>query len=49
MENNTNTDAPNLLTSLVIMDKVTGSGIVEQTPYKFHEFGDVTYPYIFQK
>ena len=45
MENNT--DAPNLLTSLVIMDKVTGS-VVEQTPYKFHEFGDVTYPYIFQ-
>ncbi|CAN5372082.1 hypothetical protein BH18THE2_BH18THE2_33450 [soil metagenome] len=45
MENNT--DAPNLLTSLVIMDKVTGS-VVEQTPYKFHQFGDVTYPYIFQ-
>ena len=45
MENNT--DAPNLLTSLVIMDKVTGS-VVEQTPYKFHEFGDVTYPYVFQ-
>ena len=45
MENNT--DTPNLLTSLVIMDKVTGS-VVEQTPYKFHEFGDVTYPYIFQ-
>jgi hypothetical protein len=45
MENNT--DAPNLFTSLVIMDKNTGS-IVEQTPYKFHEFGDVTYPYMFQ-
>ena len=42
-----NTDAPNLLTSLVIMDKETGS-VVEQTPYKFDEFGDVTYPYIFQ-
>jgi hypothetical protein len=45
MENNT--DAPNLFTSLVIMDKNTGSK-VEQTPYKFHEFGDVTYPYTFR-
>ena len=45
MENNT--DTPNLFTSLVITDKNTGE-IVEQTAYKFHEFGDVTYPYIFQ-
>ena len=44
MENNT--DVP-LLTSLVITDKNTGR-IVEQTPYKFHEFGDVTYPYTFR-
>jgi hypothetical protein len=29
------------------MDKNTGER-VEQTPYKFHEFGDVTYPYIFK-
>jgi hypothetical protein len=46
MENNT--DVPFLFTSLVITDKNTGS-MIEQTPYKFHEFGDVTYPYIFQK
>src|SRR5262245_37146301 len=45
MENNT--DVPNLLTSLIILDKTTKS-IVEQTPYKFHEFGDVTYPYTFR-
>ncbi|HEU4822298.1 MAG TPA: hypothetical protein VFS97_02630 [Nitrososphaeraceae archaeon] len=45
MENNT--DVSLLLTSLVITDKNTGR-IVGQTPYKFHEFGDVTYPYIFR-
>jgi hypothetical protein len=42
-----NTDVPFLFTSLVITDKNTGR-IVEQTPYKFHEFGDVTYPYTFR-
>ena len=36
-----------MFTSLVITDKSTGS-VVEQTPYQFHEFGDVTYPYTFQ-
>jgi hypothetical protein len=46
MENNT--DVPFLFTSLVITAKNTGS-VVGQTPYKFHEFGDVTCPYIFQK
>ncbi len=45
MENNT--DVPNLFTSLIILDKNTKS-IIEQTPYKFHEFGDVTYPYTFR-
>ena len=45
MENNT--DVPLMFTSLLIKDKNTGK-IVEQTPYKFHEFGDVTYPYTFQ-
>jgi hypothetical protein len=45
MENNT--DVLNLFTSLIILDKNTKS-IVEQTPYKFHEFGDVTYPYTFR-
>ncbi len=45
MENST--DVPNLFTSLTILDKNTKS-IIEQTPYKFHEFGDVTYPYTFR-
>jgi hypothetical protein len=45
MENST--DVPNLFTSLIILDKNTKS-IIEQTPYKFHEFGDVTYPYTFR-
>jgi hypothetical protein len=45
MENDT--DVAFLFTSLVITDKNTG-GIVEQIPYKFHEFGDVTYPYTFR-
>jgi hypothetical protein len=45
MENNT--DVPNLFTSLIILDNNTKS-IVEQTPYKFHDFGDVTYPYTFR-
>lgn len=45
MENNT--DVPFLFTSLLITDKNTGN-MVEQTPYKFHESGDVTYPYTFQ-
>jgi hypothetical protein len=45
MENNT--DVPNLFTSLVIMDKNTGE-TAEQTPYKFHEFGDITHPYTFR-
>ena len=45
MENNT--DVPLLFTSLILTDKNTGK-IVEQTPYKFHEFGDVTYPYTFR-
>ena len=44
MENST--DVPNIFTSLIILDKNTKS-IIEQTPYKFHEFGDVTYPYTF--
>ena len=39
MENNT--DVPLLFTSLVIKDKNTGE-IVEQTPYKFHQVGDVS-------
>jgi hypothetical protein len=42
-----NSDVPFLFTSLLITGKNTGK-IVEQTPYKFHEFGDVTYPYKFR-
>ena len=45
MENNT--DVPFLFTSLVITNKNTGEK-VDQTPFKFHEFGDVTYPYVFR-
>jgi hypothetical protein len=42
-----NTDVPFLFTSLVITNKNTGEK-VDQTPFKFHEFGDVTYPYVFR-
>jgi uncharacterized protein YpmS len=45
MENNT--DVFGVFVSLVIKDKNTDK-IVEQIPYKFHEFGDVTFPYTFQ-
>jgi hypothetical protein len=41
-----NTDAFNLFTSLAIVNKNTQK-IVKQTPYEFHEFGDVTYPHTF--
>ena len=43
-----NTDVVGLFVSLIIQDKPTGK-IVSQTPYKFHEFGDVTFPYVFNK
>ena len=45
MENNS--DVFGVFVSLVIKDKNTDK-IVEQIPYKFHEFGDVTFPYTFQ-
>jgi hypothetical protein len=45
MENNT--DVYNVFVSLIIKDKESGN-IVEQIPYKFHEFGDITFPYTFQ-
>jgi hypothetical protein len=45
MENKT--DVYNVFVSLIIKDKESGN-IVEQIPYKFHEFGDITFPYTFQ-
>jgi hypothetical protein len=45
MENNT--DFYNVFVSLIIKDRNSGN-VVEQIPYKFYEFGDVTLPYIFQ-
>src|SRR5215203_4590592 len=45
MENNT--DVYNVFVSLIIKDKESGN-IVEQIPYKFYEFGDITFPYAFQ-
>ena len=43
-----NTDVYNVFVSLIIKDKESGN-IVEQIPYKFYEFGDITFPYIFHK
>jgi hypothetical protein len=45
MENNT--DVYNVFVSLIIKDRNSGN-VVEQIPYKFYEFGDITFPYIFQ-
>jgi hypothetical protein len=45
MENNT--DVYNVFVSLIIKDRNSGN-IVEQIPYKFYEFGDITFPHIFQ-
>jgi hypothetical protein len=44
MENNT--DVYNVFVSLIIKDR--NSNVVEQIPYKFHEFGDISLPYTFQ-
>jgi hypothetical protein len=45
MENKT--DVYNVFVSLIIKDRNSGN-VVEQIPYKFYEFGDITLPYIFQ-
>jgi len=45
MENKT--DVYNVFVSLIIKDRDSGN-IVEQTPYKFYEFGDITFRYTFQ-
>ena len=44
MENNT--DVYSVFVSLIIKDKNSGN-VIEQIPYKFYEFGDITLPYIF--
>jgi hypothetical protein len=46
MENKT--DVYNVFVSLIIKDRESGNVVVEQIPYKFYEFGDITFPYIFR-
>jgi hypothetical protein len=46
MENKT--DVYNVFVSLIIKDKRSGNVVVEQIPYKFYEFGDITFPYTFR-
>jgi hypothetical protein len=41
------TDVYSVFVSLIIKDKESGN-VVEQIPYKFYEFGDITLPYTFQ-
>ena len=45
MENKT--DVYGVFVSLIIKDRKSGN-VVEQIPYKFYEFGDITFPYTFQ-
>jgi hypothetical protein len=45
MENKT--DVYNVFVSLIIKDRNSGN-VIEQVPYKFHEFGDISLPYTFQ-
>jgi hypothetical protein len=42
------TDVYNVFVSLIIKERSSGN-VVEQIPYKFYEFGDITFPYTFQK
>jgi hypothetical protein len=42
------TDVYNLFVTLIIKERSSGN-VVEQIPYKFYEFGDITFPYTFQK
>jgi hypothetical protein len=46
MENKT--DVYNVFVSLIIKDRKSGNVVVDQIPYKFYEFGDITFPYIFR-
>jgi hypothetical protein len=45
MENKT--DVYNVFVSLIIKERKSGN-LVEQIPYKFYEFGDITFPYTFR-
>jgi hypothetical protein len=45
MENKT--DVYGIFVSLIIKDRKSGN-VVEQIPYKFYEFGHITFPYTFQ-
>ena len=45
MENKT--DVYGVFVSLIIKDRKSGN-VVEQIPYKFYEFGHITFPYTFQ-
>ncbi len=45
MENDT--DVYNVFVSLIIKDRNSGN-VVEQIPYKFYEFGDISLPHTFQ-
>jgi hypothetical protein len=45
MENKT--DVYNVFVSLIIKDR-NSENVVDKIPYKFYEFGDITFPYIFQ-
>ena len=42
------TDVYNVFVSLIIKEKTSGN-VIEQIPYKFYEFGDITFPYTFKK
>lgn len=42
-----NTDVYNVFVSLIIKDRNSGN-VIEQIPYKFYEFGDISLPYTFQ-
>jgi hypothetical protein len=46
MENKT--DVYNVFVSLIIKDRRSGNVVVAQIPYKFYEFGDITFPYTFR-
>ncbi len=41
------TDVYNVFVSLNIKEKSSGN-VIEQIPYKFYEFGDITFPHTFQ-
>ncbi len=42
------TDVYNVFVSLIIKEK-SSENVIEQIPYRFYEFGDIAFPYTFQK